>query len=212
MNDQLEFKVNACNISWFNAIGENIIVHTQWVIRSQMILSWNIYSKSETCSNRCPHPVDHKYSGWIVSNLVVPNLMAYYWTPTKLNGSRNWMAHQIEWLTKMTGSPNWIAHQSEWLTKLNGSLSNWMTHHWKARKTKWVTIEWLTELNGSLSNEKLGRTRGAWCILGASLPHQPQSQVLELTLDDTEIFWRLQAFFFLDKSIPCFHFLEWNAP
>lgn len=127
--------------------------------------------------------------------------MAHYWTPTKLNGSRNWMAHQIEWLTKMTGSPNWIAHQSEWLTKLNGSLSNWMTHHWKARKTEWVTIEWLTVLNGSLSNEKLGRTRGAWYILGASLPHQPQSQVQELTLDDTEIFWRLQAFFFLDKSI-----------
>ena len=81
--------------------------------------------------------------------------MAYYWTLTKLNGWRNWMAHQIEWLTKMTGSPNWIAHQSEWLTKLNGSLSNWMTHHWKARKTEWVTIEWLTVLIGSLSNEKL---------------------------------------------------------
>ena len=138
--------------------------------------------------------------------------MAYYWTPTKLNGSRNWMAHQIEWLTKMTGSPNWIAHQSEWLTKLNGSLSNWMTHHWKARKTEWVTIEWLTVLNGS---PYWMAHRTEWLTIkwkagsnARSLVHTRRQPPAPTTISSARInfgwhwnFLTSPTFFFLDKSI-----------
>ena len=54
--------------------------------------------------------------GWIVSKLVVPNWMAQVEWPSKLNSSKNWMAHQIEWPSKLNSSKNWMARQTEWLT------------------------------------------------------------------------------------------------
>ena len=74
-------------------------------------------------------------------------IISIYWTPTKLNGSRNWLALQIELLTKVNGSPNWMVHfQIEWRTierpaKLNGSLLNG-SPYWIAHRTEWLTIKW----------------------------------------------------------------------
>ena len=125
---------------------------------------------------------------WIGSQIRLPTIE---WLTFKLDGSLpniGWLT--IKWLTKLNGSPNWMTHKLDG-SLLSGSLLNLMAHYQMLDGSLWngwpnwvadtldcplPNIGWLTSrywitftIEWLIAHWVLGRTRGAYCIIGASL-------------------------------------------
>ena len=129
--------------------------------------------------------------GWFTLN-GSPNWMAHKLDSPLLSGSLlKWMAYyQILDGSLLNGSPNWMAHKLDG-SLLSGSLLNLMAHYQMLDGSLWngwpnwvadtlvcplPNIGWLTSrywitftIEWLIAHWVLGRTRGAYCIIGASL-------------------------------------------
>ena len=83
--------------------------------------------------------------------------------PSCFTGVKNYTSQEV-WRVDC------VKHNS---TKLNGLLldgsPNWMAHSWMAHQIEWLTFKLNGHYRRAHAHRMLGRTRGAQCILYASL-------------------------------------------